>query len=518
MKIGILYNYVETLSRGFEQDKIADNEIVEIVQYVEKALSSDHDVTQLKISPALISQLKEGHFDFIFNLCEGFEGNVEAEALIPALLELLRIPFTGSNHFTLALCLDKVKTKQFLIANDIPTPKFQVFSSSDATLSKSLLFPLIVKPVHEDASIGITLKSVVQTEVELRLQIQHVIDNYHQPALVEEFIDGREINVALMGNGNQIEILPISEIIFDLDPSIPRIIDYESKWVEDSYMFKHTKGVCPAQLDPEIQTKAEDIARKAYQITGCRDYARVDFRIRGSEIFVLEVNPNPGINADSGFFRCAQTSGLTYAQMIQKIIEISLIRYQIENHPVKISLPFPPTKPYFTSDRLNYYLINRAHLEILQQWFNNPDISKYLADPKAIYDTNQLILDYLLPESTKLELEGVYLIAEDKDSKRKIGYCAIYDIQEWNLSAEISYLLGDPTFQGKGYAREMIQSLISISRDNLFFNRLEASVTIANIASWKALEHAGFRRIGYRTGSHVLKGEKFDEYIYEFVL
>ena len=519
LRIGIFYNIVEQLDRGFEIDKIADNEIAQTVDLVFNALSKDHEVILLRLSKKTISLITESYFDIVFNLCEGFEGDVEAEAYIPALLDLLHIPYTGSNSFTLALCLDKVRTKQILKVNHILTPRFQLFLDSYEPLNKDLSFPFIVKPVHEDASIGITIDSVVENIDELRTQIQYILDNYHQPALVEEFIDGREINVAIIGNDSKLEVLPLSEIFFDVDPSIPRIVDYNSKWVENSYMFNRIKGVSPAEIDDILYKKLHTIAKHAYQITGCRDYARIDFRIRDNEIYVLEVNPNPGINSDSGFFRCAIASGMNYEQLINKILSTAVKRNEMRSFESQIESI--KKKPVYISDHLEFHFIQLKDIPTLQKWFNDPEIAKYMSDPDAQAEKDPLIASYILrtnPIESKIREEGMYFIVIDQLSQSKMGYCAIYDITWWNRTAEISYLIGDSNFHKKGYGQEIIQGLVTFAKKKLKLFRLEATVTQDNIASWKALEKTGFQRIGYRTRSHYLNGKGYDEFIYEYLL
>ncbi|QEE16411.1 GNAT family N-acetyltransferase [Promethearchaeum syntrophicum] len=518
LRIGIFYNIVEQLDRGFESDKIADNEIIQTVDLVFNALSKDHEVILLRLSKKTISLITESYFDIVFNLCEGFEGNVEAEAYIPALLELLHIPYTGSNSFTLALCLDKVRTKQILKAYDILTPRFQLFSNNNEKVNDDLSFPLIVKPVHEDASIGISINSVVKNNEELKSQIHFVLDNYHQPALVEEYIDGREINAAVIGNGNDLEILPLSEIIFDIDPYIPRIMDYKSKWVEDSYMFQRTKGISPAEIDDFLSEKIQDIAKRAYQATGCRDYARVDFRIKNEEIFVLEVNPNPGINSDSGFFRCAITSGMNYKQFIKKILSVAVKRYQIRID--KTQMESQKENPVHSSENLDFYYVRLKNIPLLQEWFNNPAIAQFMSDPDTKSEKDPLIASYILksnPKDYTIPKDGIYFIVTDRISQKQMGYCAIYDITWWNSTAEISYLIGDENFLKKGFSKEIISGLLYFAEKELKLCRLEASVTQKNIASWISLEKTGFERVGYRTCTHRLHGESYDEYIYEYV-
>jgi D-alanine-D-alanine ligase len=513
MKIGILYNYVDKVSRGFDQDKIADNDIITTVQHMYSVLSPYHEVIPVLITSRTLSEIAEAQFDIVFNVCEGVGGNVEGEAYIPAVLDLFQIPYTGSNHLTLGLCLDKVKTKQILQANDLPTPKFQVFRTIDDKLNDFLQYPLIVKPIHEDASIGISKESVVHNLSQLRHQISNILDHYDQAALVEEYIAGREINIALLGNDIELQILPPSEVLFDFDDSIPHIVDYESKWIEDSFMYTHTHGTCPAILEPAFLDNLNKMAKQAYQLTGCRDYARVDFRVRGTEIFILELNPNPGINIDSGFVRSAQVLGWTYQDLIFNILQSAAKRYHKE-------IPTPTTSmcspPFYQSERLDFYTITYAHLDLMSSWFNDPKLNQYMAEPEQNMSKEQLIIDFLLHPANSART-GIALMIYGHQTNVPVGYCAIYDTSLWNQTAEISYLIGNPVFTGKGYGVEIVNALVYIGTQKLQFYRLEATATVENIASWKVLEKAGFHQIGKRTHSHVLNNKRMDDLIFEYL-
>lgn len=190
-----------------------------------------------------------------------------------------------------------------------------------------LSFPLIVKPSSEDASIGIENASVVKDFDSLRKRIENVVNVLNQPALVEEYIEGRELNVAVVGNDKPV-VLPISEIDFSkLPPDYPCIVTYNAKWVEGTAEFVGTVGTCPTNLEPELEKLIRQIALKAYQLMEIRDYARVDIRLDTDNIpVVLEVNPNPNISHDAGFARSARAAGLTYEEMITKIAEYALER------------------------------------------------------------------------------------------------------------------------------------------------------------------------------------------------
>ncbi len=183
---------------------------------------------------------------------------------------------------------------------------------------------MIIKPLHEDASIGIKDESVVNNEEKLRGRVKHVIKEYKQPALVEEFIDGREFNVGIIGDN---EILPLSEITFDgLPEGKPKIVNYDAKWKEDSIDYRGTKRSCPAKVDEELGHKLRELALKAASLFGCRDYFRVDFRVRSNQPYILEVNQSPDISEDAGLFGMSQAKGYSYKDMVERIVKSAIQR------------------------------------------------------------------------------------------------------------------------------------------------------------------------------------------------
>lgn len=276
----------------------------------------------------LMKYLKEEQPDLIFNLCESFGSESIHEMHVASIFELMEIPYTGAPPLTLGLALNKVRVKEILAYHDLPTPRFQVCKTATRiALDDRLNFPLIVKPSREDASIGIASDSVVTTLTDLRRRVRYIIEQFDQPALVEEYIDGRELNVAIIGNHKPV-ILPISEIDMSTLPKhYHRIISYNAKWMKGTEEYAHTKGVCPARLPAALETRLKEMALLAYQAVGCRDYARIDFRLsKENKPYILEVNPNPDITDEAGFARSAKAYGLTFEEMIGKIVEHALER------------------------------------------------------------------------------------------------------------------------------------------------------------------------------------------------
>lgn len=277
----------------------------------------------------LIAFLEEKEPDLIFNLCESVGNESIHEMHVAGIYELMGVPYTGAGAYALGTCLNKKRTKEILSFYKIATPRFVLFKSmSEVTMDDfDLNFPLIVKPSFEDASVGIDNESVVDNVAALRKRIRHVLQNLDQPALVEEYIEGRELNVAIIGNKRPI-VLPISEIDFSTLPeNYPKIVTYNAKWVEGTAEYDGTKGVCPANVPPEIEKKAKEIALKSYKIMGLRDYGRVDMRLdKKGQLFVLEVNPNPDISDSAGFARSARVYGLTPVEAINRIVEYAMER------------------------------------------------------------------------------------------------------------------------------------------------------------------------------------------------
>ncbi|MBN2097748.1 MAG: ATP-grasp domain-containing protein, partial [Candidatus Omnitrophica bacterium] len=272
--------------------------------------------------------LRHGAFDLAFNLCDdGFRNDSLLEAHVPAMLDILEIPYTGANFFSLATCVHKARTKKILAFHKIPTPRFQVFFNGSEKLNRTLKFPLFVKPLHEDASIGIRKDSVVNNHHELGERASAVIKEYEQPALVETFIQGREVYVGLLGYKKNLTVLPISELIFEQRLIKNRICTYQAKWNPQSSQYQGTPVECPAKITKSLEKKLIKIAQEAYTLLDCQDYGRIDFRIdQNNRPFVLEVNPNPDISADAGLARMAKAAGMNYDQLIARIIDLAVER------------------------------------------------------------------------------------------------------------------------------------------------------------------------------------------------
>ncbi len=307
--------------------------VLEQVEAVTEALEdTGHSVSSVITGPdmnQLIDNLREEKPDLIFNFCESIEGNSFQEMNVAGLYELLGIRYTGSGPLTLGSCLNKVRTKEVLSFQKLNVPSFRVFTSPDEVSSrKKLDFPVIAKPIHEDASAGITNESVVYDREHLQALLGDMLKKYMQPILVEQYVEGREFNVAIVGN-EELVALPVSEIDFGSMPEgFHHIVSYEAKWMPESIEYKNTVPVCPAKISQRQQQRIQNTAIRAYEAMRCRDYARIDMRMdKTGKVYVLEVNPNPDLSPSaSGFARSANAFGWTYGQLINNIVESAFKR------------------------------------------------------------------------------------------------------------------------------------------------------------------------------------------------
>ncbi len=505
MRIYLLYSLVDTPAAGREKDAVSDNDILKTVYEIEKVIGKEHEILPVKFCREIVGKLDREPVDIVFNLCESYLGDPQGESWIAGYLELMEVPYTGSGPLTLALCLNKAKCKQILQANKIPTPKYQVFSATSQKLDANLNFPLIVKPLLEDASVGIDQGSVVRNKLELFKRIDHIIETYDQPAIVEEFIQGREINAAIIGNGSDMTVLPLSEIIFEMDPSRPMIVDFDAKWTEGSTSYEGTRGVCPAELPRDVEILAKSAAREAYRALGLKDYGRVDIRIRDNRPYVIEVNPNPGIGSDSGFFRSCKQAGMSYGEMIMKIISKASSRYHQIHQDGKREMV------HTIDDKYTLRGVRFSDLDILEKWMNDSDITRKMDEPDSRV-TREDLVQRLFLDNTDLDL-----ILENRDGRR-IGFCSVYDFSKWNGTCEISFLIGEGSARGKGVGKIMVEGMIEICRDHISARRVMARVLAGNDRSLKILRSLGFRKVGILKCSHVMEGREMDEILMELVI
>ena len=328
--IALVFNQEEEILKGDAQDLIA-------LQYTTKTAASIHEAlcrlgyqtvmvpvkNDLEVLARDLNQYSPRN-TFIFNVCDGFAGENFNAPLIPRLLRELGFKHTGSRAEAIRLCTDKARSKLRLIKQGVPTPAYQVFSRPKGEVS--LQFPAIVKPVHEDASMGITEKSVVTNQTDMFERVDYVVSEYSQPALVEEYITGREFSVSMWGNG-MMEVMPISEHDFSaVDDPLKSLLTYESKWVEDSFTYNEFRVICPADLTTFEEQTVKTTAVNAFRAMGLRDFGRVDIRYRDTVPYVIDINEIPDLSPDAGFARSAGMAGFPYDQMVNRILDLALHR------------------------------------------------------------------------------------------------------------------------------------------------------------------------------------------------
>ena len=333
MRVGLTYNLKKDVKDGLTNDWDAEWDTEETIDAVRSALSAQHDVVPLEADENVVENLKGSKPDIVFNIAEGRDGP-NRESHVPAMLEMLGIPYTGSDPMTLSLCLDKGRAKEILSFYKVSTPRFQVVSSISERI-KLKIFPLIVKPLHEGSSKGVKNDALVFSPSELKKKVEKIIVQYHQPALVEEYLNGREFTVAVMGNNGDTRVLPIVEIKFDnLPKDINPIYSYEAKWIWDNSKNPIDIFQCPADIDDKLRDNIEEAALKAYKSLRCRDWCRIDIRLDSdNEPNILELNPLPGVlpkpEDNSCFPKAARTAGMSYNEMILSVLNIARKRYNL---------------------------------------------------------------------------------------------------------------------------------------------------------------------------------------------
>jgi D-alanine-D-alanine ligase len=343
-------------------DEFAEWDSAATIDAVADALSALGTVVRLEATADFPERLRAEQargLDIVFNIAEGI-GGANRESHVPAICEFYGVPYSGSDPFTLSLCLDKARTKEALAYHGVPTaPFFVARDAADiATLIDSLsveggaprehrgpgardslraprstlAFPLFVKPVHEGSSKGITEKNYCETAEELERQVAFLLETYRQPVLVEEFLPGREFTCAVLGNGARARVLPIVGINFGALPTgaLP-VYGFEAKWVWDRPDNPLEMFECPAVVDDALRRAIEDVTLRAYRALGCRDWSRVDVRLDAAGVpNVVEVNPLPGILPDpadnSCFPKAARAAGMSYDQLIQSCLVLAAER------------------------------------------------------------------------------------------------------------------------------------------------------------------------------------------------
>ena len=326
-----------SIAQLIARDEFAEWDAPATIAAVESALSQLGKVVRLEATEDFPERLRQTRPDIVFNIAEGFRG-VNREAHVPAICDFFGIPYSGSDPFTLTLCLDKAKTKETLAFHGIPTPPFAVVENLKdlQALTADLKLPLFVKPLHEGSSKGITDSNLCWDRDHLFKQTQFLLDNYGQPVLVEQYLPGKEFTCAVLGNGAEATVLPIVGMNFDALPkgALP-IYGFDAKFVWDQPAKPLEIFQCPARITQELQAAIERVTLDAFRVLGCRDWARIDVRLdAGGKPNVLEVNPLPGILPDpvdnSCLPKAARAAGIGYDELIQSCLKYAAARQGVD--------------------------------------------------------------------------------------------------------------------------------------------------------------------------------------------
>jgi len=267
--------------------------------------------------------------DLIFNLTESYAGDDTKEMHVTAFLDLLDIPYTGAGPHANILAQDKSTAKKIFAFYGIQSPYFAIAYRGAIDHAHDISFPLIVKPTSEDGSIGIDAAAVVTTVKELMERISYIQTEFDSPALIEEYIEGREIYASILGYDENAHALPLVELdLTKLPKGMPKIASQDVKFEKDTEAYKLTKSAIAEDLDEETVTKLTEIAIKAYRAVKLRDYGRIDMRLSSKgEVYVIEANPNPWLSSGQEFAMAAKKSGLSYTQMIGEIVDLAMARH-----------------------------------------------------------------------------------------------------------------------------------------------------------------------------------------------
>ena len=316
------------------EDEFAEWDSPSTIDAVAAALALHGEVIHLEATDDFPQRLRDARPDIVFNIAEGLRGP-NREAHVPAICEFYGVPYTGSDPFTLALCLDKARTKEILRARGVPTADWWLVRTIDelkALVARQPRLPLFAKPVHEGSSKGITERNYVASADALYPGVAELLEKYEQPVIVETFLPGAEFTCGVLGNGATARVLPIVGMNFDALPqgALP-IYGFEAKWLWDRPENPLEIFSCPADISETLRSEIEDVVLRAYQALGCRDWSRIDVRL-GSDgrANIVEVNPLPGILPDPTENSClpkaARAAGLDYNALIGACLDAALER------------------------------------------------------------------------------------------------------------------------------------------------------------------------------------------------
>ena len=329
LHVGILCNI---FSDDAGEEAAVHSDLTSVGRNIQAAVEKKgHRVTffDMNETPLPFNKIAESNVDVIFNVCERINNSSLLEPHAAAILDCLGVPYTGSNPLTLALCIDKVKVKKLLEHAGLPTPRFDYVFRKDEPIREDLRYPLMVKLANTDNSIGISNNSVVTSLKQLKDQVAMLLEKYNRPVLIEEYIEGDEVDVSIMGNEERVKVLPLSRSIFDeLPKGTWGIYPFQAKWDDDS-VYEKIRVERPAKYSQKLTALISEICLDAYNLVDAHDYARVEVRVdKLGNPYILEVNPNPSINRGDCVPNCAEMTGLNYEDFIDDILNEAIRRYR----------------------------------------------------------------------------------------------------------------------------------------------------------------------------------------------
>jgi D-alanine-D-alanine ligase len=329
-QIAILFNEDERIARGDPQDLLAVQCTIAAAQNLTEALTGlGYQVVKIAVRSSL-DELEEKlrafspQNTFIFNNCDSFNGDNLGAVQVIRRIERLGFSHTGAGADSIELCINKPRCKERLEACGVPTPRYQIFERVEGEFR--LEYPVIVKPSVEDASMGIDLCSVVSNREELFSRVAYIIEEYEQPAMVEQFIGGRELAVSLWGN-KILDKLPISEDDYSAIPNpLEHLLTYESKWKPESLYYQNIPVRVPAALTRRQEQVVRKVAEDSFRAMGLRDLGRVDMRYDNGIPYVIDINELPDLSPDAGFWNSVRVTGISYSQMVERVLTNALKR------------------------------------------------------------------------------------------------------------------------------------------------------------------------------------------------
>ena len=343
LHIALVYNAYKESAIEPDDDRAGHADLLSQVRRIARTLRRlRHHVTVLPLAHDLLGfqrKLRRLAPDVVFNLYDDVVHGAIYDMRLAALVRMMGFPITGCPALALGLTRYKYMTASLLAGAGVPIPPNTAILERAGDVDKHKWhFPVIVQPSQEHAGVGLDRHSVVDSKKALRLKVREIVTTYHQPALAQRFLSGREFNVGIIG-GNRLRVLPLAEVDYSTLPTeIPPIMSYAAKWLENSVEYKHTKVICPADVEPELADQIRDVALRAFRAVGGRGYGRVDMRLdEENQPFVLEVNCNPCLDEGIGLARSAEREGVPFPKLLQRIL-----RFALEPTPHDADVPMLP--------------------------------------------------------------------------------------------------------------------------------------------------------------------------------